>query len=483
MPSNFTSLPVVDVSGLYASDPAARRRVAAEIGAAARDSGFLYVVGHPIADAARERLLVATRTFFARPMDEKMRSYIGNSKSHSGYVPPGEEVFYDQKPDRKEAYDVSLDVPEDDPDVASGRTPMLGPVQWPDDPAFRTAVGAYYTDISALARTLFRGFALALDLPETYFEAYLTKPPSQLRLIHYPYAADAPADEPGIGAHTDYECFTILWPTAPGLEVMNGAGAWIDAPPIDGAFIINIGDMLEAWSNGTFVATSHRVRKVKEERYSFPYFAACNYHTVVEPLPQFLSDGQPARFEPLVAGDHLLAQTAQTFQYLKKRIAESTFTLPPGARKLSSFGQEAIHAGPSDDARGNRRRMDGREQAHGPGLVARDGAAPVDHLRDGAGRQCDPRLLGPGPRHDGRCAHPSRTPAPRTGPVARNARPRNSGPPRRRRGRRCGNLLVGAGHVLGRLDRIPALRQVSRARHPAPHRRLPDRVRAFGDLR
>lgn len=344
MPSNFKALPIIDVSGLYSDDLAARQRVADEIGAASRDSGFLYVVGHPIKIEARERLLAATQAFFAQPMDVKMRTYIGNSKSHSGYVPPGEEVFYGQKPDRKEAYDVSLDVPADDPEVVSGRTPMLGPVQWPDDREFREAVGGYYKDVSDLAHTLFRGFALALQLPETYFETYLKKPPSQLRLIHYPYAPDAPADEPGIGAHTDYECFTILWPTAPGLEVMNGAGEWIDAPPIEGGLVINIGDMMEAWTNGTFVATSHRVRKVKEERYSFPFFAACDYHTLVEPLPQFVAPGEAPRFEPLVAGDHLLAQTAQTFQYLKKRIEAGTFQLPEGARKLSSFGQEAIHA-------------------------------------------------------------------------------------------------------------------------------------------
>lgn len=144
MPSNFQSLPVVDIGGLYAADLAARVKVAAEIGAAARDSGFLYIVGHPIGDAARERLLEAAKAFFARPNEEKMRSYIGISKSHSGYVPPGEEVFYGQKPDRKEAFDVSVDVPAGDPEVLSGKTPMLGPVQWPDDAEFKAAVASYY---------------------------------------------------------------------------------------------------------------------------------------------------------------------------------------------------------------------------------------------------------------------------------------------------------------------------------------------------
>jgi len=133
----------------------------------------------------------------------------------------------------------------------------------------------------------------------------------------------------------------MLLPTAPGLEVMNGAGEWIDAPPVEDAFVINIGDLLEAWTNGTFIATSHRVRKVAEERYSFPFFATCDYHTVVAPLDKFVTPEQPAKFTPIVSGDHLLSQTAQTFAYLKRRVAEGTFKLPDSALALSSFGQEA----------------------------------------------------------------------------------------------------------------------------------------------
>jgi len=343
MPSAFKSLPVIDVSGLYSDSLADRLAVAKEIGDAARDSGFFYVAGHPIGPELRNGLVDAAKAFFVEPFEAKMGRYIGNSTNHSGYVPAGEEGFYGQKPDRKEAFDVPVDVPADDPDVIARRSPFLGPVQWPDDPVFRTNVSAYYAAVSALARQLFRGFALALEMPETWFDQYLSRPPSQLRLIHYPYAAGAPADEPGIGAHTDYECFTILFPTAPGLEVMNGEGTWIDAPPIEGAFVINIGDMLEAWSNGTFVATSHRVRKVSEERYSFPFFATCDYHTVVSPLPQFVSAERPAKYKPIVSGDHLLAQTAQTFAYLQKRIEAGTFKLPESALGLSSFGQEALN--------------------------------------------------------------------------------------------------------------------------------------------
>ena len=104
------------------------------------------------------------------------------------------------------------------------------------------------------------------------FQSLPHKPPSQLRLIHYPYNPTA-GEAFGIGSHTDYECLTLLSSTAPGLEVLNSAGRWIDAPPLPGALVVNIGDMMEIWTNGEFVATSHRVRPVKEERYSVPCFS------------------------------------------------------------------------------------------------------------------------------------------------------------------------------------------------------------------
>jgi isopenicillin N synthase-like dioxygenase len=335
----FDRLPVVDVSGLYHDDPQQRYATARALDRAAREAGFFYVTGHRVGRDLRAALVEHAQRFFAAPHDWKMRYYIGQSRAHRGYVPEGEEVFAAGKRDRKEAFDTGRDLPLDDPDVAAG-TPMLGPNLWPEQPGFREAVSAYYDAAFALGKILFRGFALALDLPDSFFDAWLTKPPSQLRLVHYPFDASA-ADAPGIGAHTDYECFTILLPTAPGLEVMNGAGDWIDAPPLEDAFIVNIGDMLEVWTGGTYVATSHRVRKVAEERYSFPLFFACDYHTVVAPLPQFATPSALEKYAPLAAGDHLFAQTAQSFRYLKERVARGELVLPDGSKQLASFGQQA----------------------------------------------------------------------------------------------------------------------------------------------
>jgi isopenicillin N synthase-like dioxygenase len=162
-------------------------------------------------------------------------------------------------------------------------------------------------------------------------------------LVHYPFNPDA-EDGHGIGAHTDYECFTLLKPTAPGLEVLNGAGEWIDVLPVDGTFVVNIGDMLELWTDGAFVATSHRVRKVVEERYSFPLFFNVDYHTEVKPLPQFATDGATTR-PALRAGEHLFAQTAQTFAYLRNRIDSGELVLPDGSLTTGQFGQQARYGG------------------------------------------------------------------------------------------------------------------------------------------
>jgi isopenicillin N synthase-like dioxygenase len=207
-------------------------------------------------------------------------------------------------------------------------------------PGFREAVGAWYDAVLALGRSLLRGFALALGEPADAFDRFVTKPPSQLRLIHYPHDPAA-VDAVGIGAHTDYECFTLLLPTAPGLEVLNGAGEWIDVPPREGTLVVNVGDILETWTNGRFVATTHRVRKVVEERYSFPLFFNVDHDTLIAPLPRFVAEGEPARV-PLVAGDHLFAQTAQSFGYLRRRLESGELVLPDGSLGLSSFGQEAL---------------------------------------------------------------------------------------------------------------------------------------------
>lgn len=327
------SLPLVDISMLESDCLADRLIVARDLDQACAQAGFLYIKGVQLDSALFRRLVDRAEAYFALDHGTKMKSYIGRSENHSGYVPVGEEQFGGGTYDLKEAYDVNFDYAP-----AWGRRPLLGPNTWPDMPGFRDDVGAYYRQITGVGRKLFRSFALALGLEEFFFDAHLRNPPSQLRLIHYPFDAGA-EDLPGIGAHTDYECFTLLFATAPGLQLIDKRCQWVDVPLIKDTMIMNIGDMMEILSNGRYVATRHRVKNVKEERYSFPLFHALDYDYVVAPLER----SKAPRYAPIKGGDHLFNQTAQTFAYLKRRVANGQLVLRD-AVPLDSFGLQEVAA-------------------------------------------------------------------------------------------------------------------------------------------
>lgn len=324
-------LPLVDISRLESDSFEDRLSVARELDRACVEAGFLYISGSQFDGALFRRLLERAKRYFALDEQAKMQAYIGLSENHSGYVPVGEEQFGVGTRDLKEAFDVNNDYP-----FAEGRRPLLGPNLWPEMRGFREDVLAYYRHVLGIGHQLFRAFALALGLEEDYFDAFLTHPPSQLRLIHYPFDAGA-EDRPGIGSHTDYECFTLLFATAPGLQVIGKDGEWADVPLLDGTMIMNIGDMMEIMSNGRYVATKHRVKKVPEERFSFPLFFSCDYDHVIAPI----APNEVPHYSPLKGGEHLHNQTAQTFAYLKRRVASGELVLNQPV-PLDSFGlQEA----------------------------------------------------------------------------------------------------------------------------------------------
>jgi len=320
----FEEVPLVDISALYGTNASERATAVAALDRAAREVGFVYVCGHRIDSEIIEGLLGAARRLFALPLETKMAYYIGHSSNHRGYVPKGEEYYEPGEPggDLKEAFDTALDLPADDPDYLAGNR-MLGPNVWPREVAVdRALVDRYYAAALALGRDLLSAFEEGLGVPAGTISRHVNKPTSQLRLIHYweteRVAPTASTDEAlGIGAHTDFELFTILLPTAPGLQVLNGEGAWVDVPPIDGAFVINIGDMLEVFSNGAYTATSHRVGRVPQERYAFPLFFAADYDVRVAPLAELLDDGDAPKYAPIHAGEHLVAQTIHAFRYLQ----------------------------------------------------------------------------------------------------------------------------------------------------------------------
>lgn len=320
-------LPLIDISLLNSDCLEDRMQVVQALDRACKEVGFLYIQGEQFQPELFDKLKEIAESYFAQDENQKMQNYIGFSKNHSGYVPIGEEQFKANVYDLKEAYDINYDYQE-----IENRRPLLGPTQWPNDPQFKEQVLAYYQHIKAIGHQLFKAFALALELEENYFDAHLKHAPSQLRLIHYPFNPNA-EDQFGIGAHTDYECFTLLFPTAEGLQVLDKQGEWIDIPLIENTMVMNIGDMMEILSNGRYLATKHRVKRVKQERYSFPLFFSCDYDYVIQPIIK----NEDPHYPPMKGGEHLFNQTAQTFRYLKQRIASGELVLE-NARPLYSFG-------------------------------------------------------------------------------------------------------------------------------------------------
>jgi len=166
----------------------------------------------------------------------------------------------------------------------------------------------YYDAMTGLCDRLLDGFALGLGLPAGHFRPWFREPLTQLRLLHYPpQPADAGAVHLGVEAHTDPGVFTILaQDDTGGLEVRNRVGDWIAAPPIAGSFVVNIGDMMQRWTNGRFVSTPHRVgNRGATGRISVPFFANPDYEAVVEPLPACVPAGEAPAYKPLACGPYV----------------------------------------------------------------------------------------------------------------------------------------------------------------------------------
>jgi len=360
--TSVREVPVIDLSPSLGGDEAAMTALAENIRRACSEVGFFYIKNHGIAEELIDRAYSAAKRFFALPEAEKQASHISKSLAHRGFVPLYEESFYETlgattaNRDHKECFQIGIELSPDHPDFVPG-IPLLGQNLWPEVAGFKRDLSAYFDALRALSRRLFRAFAMALFLPQNYFDALTTRPPSVLRLAHY-IENEFPADEAnwGISAHTDYEVFTILHTDLPGLQALNAGGEWVEVPPVDGTFVINIGDMLELLSNGAFVATSHRVLNLGQERFSFPMFCTLDYETVVAPLPQWVTAKYPQAYQPMRSGAHLYSSIIRAYGYLRKRWHAGELSMPEDADVDTYFGRakkipEASLPGESSPAR------------------------------------------------------------------------------------------------------------------------------------
>ncbi|PWC14408.1 2-oxobutyrate oxidase [Brenneria roseae subsp. americana] len=282
--SNTQSLPILDLS-LLDGNAEQRAQFLSTLNHAARDVGFFYLTHHGIDAVLQQRLQQLSRDFFALPAEEKQRVAMIHSPHFRGYNRAGSELTLSQ-PDWREQFDIGAERPaltlsETDPRWRR----LQGPNLWPTAlPELKTVLLPWQQAMTRMSLRLLRAFAEALELPITAFDAlYGNKPNEHIKLIRYP---GQPADgkRQGVGAHKDSGFLSfLLQDDQPGLQVEVEPGRWIDALPLAGSFVVNIGELLELATNGYLRATVHRVVSppVGQTRLSIAFFLGAQLDAVV----------------------------------------------------------------------------------------------------------------------------------------------------------------------------------------------------------
>lgn len=310
-------IPVIDLTPLRHGGDAGLTRVAAEIGAACRGIGFFYVTGHGIPTELIEEAFATSAQFFAAEDGLKRSALYSGASGNRGYVPMKGEALDPGKPaDLKEAFNIGLELDNDDPEIKAG-VKFRAINLWPPMAGFKETALAYFDACLGLGRQLHRAFARDLGLDPGFFADKLDRPMAVLRLLHYPPApAKVETGQLGAGEHTDYGCVTLLATDGVGgLEVRTRAGEWLNAPHIRGAFVCNIGDCLMRWTNDIYVSTPHRVvSPAGRERFSIAFFFDPNPDADISCLPTCATSERPARYAPIRGDDFLLSRLMPTYE-------------------------------------------------------------------------------------------------------------------------------------------------------------------------
>jgi isopenicillin N synthase-like dioxygenase len=316
----IANLPLIDMAGVREGDPASIRRAGEQIRQACSESGFFYIVNHGVPQVVIDQAMAAAKTFFAHPPEVKRQ--VAVNKRHRGWHALGGALMYEAtKPDFKEFFSIGLDLPENDPCVLAGEA-LRGPNQWPAFmPELRTALDDYYAAIGRAGADLLKAVAVGLGIEQDFFTPKYGKPLQRTQMVYYPpHPPMAEADQFGVAPHTDYGCITLLYQdNSGGLQVRElGSNSWIDATPIEGSLVVNVGDLLARWSNDRFRSTLHRViNKSGHERYSIATFYDPTYSAVVDPCDLGIEAGD-SLYPPVAAGDYILKRIDDSMSYRKK---------------------------------------------------------------------------------------------------------------------------------------------------------------------
>ncbi|MBT2391100.1 isopenicillin N synthase family oxygenase [Streptomyces sp. ISL-1] len=293
---SYLQLPVIDLAAAD-SGPQARALLHAQLHSAAHDVGFFQLTGHGVSEAETAALTGAMRAFFALPEADRLAVSNLNSPHFRGYTRTGDERTGGSR-DWRDQLDIGAERPAHVPAPDEpGYWWLEGPNQWPAAlPALRTAALGWIDRLSGVADKLLHELLAAIGAPRDFYdEIFADRPHLHLKLVRYPGSAGDGSDQ-GVGAHKDYGFLTLLHQDEiGGLQVQRADGLFHEVPPIPGAFVVNLGELLEVATNGYLLATNHRVVSPPgaTERYSMPFFYNPRLDARIAPLPFPHAAGAP----------------------------------------------------------------------------------------------------------------------------------------------------------------------------------------------
>lgn len=302
----MSEIPVIDLAPYFAGTEAGKTAVSQQIRRACEEIGFFTIANHGIPQEVILAAHTAVSTFFDLPQTDKD---LVIAPGGLGYIRVGGEnlaasLDKAQITDVKESLNLMLPISD---------------AIWPTQPDnLRQDCLRYYEALIALAADLMRLFALALDLPETFFDDKINDPRTILRLLNYPpMQGDGRDGQTRAGAHTDYGTLTILWsPDSRGLQAQDRGGRWVDVVAPAEHFIINIGDLMMNWTNDRWISTLHQVAPHPEttgkRRQSIAFFHNPNPDALIEVIETCTSADNPPKYAPILAKHHLEMKIAKS---------------------------------------------------------------------------------------------------------------------------------------------------------------------------
>jgi isopenicillin N synthase-like dioxygenase len=298
-------IPIVSLAPITIGRAGGDELVARDLKAALESWGAFELVDHGVSAETIAGAFTAAAAFFRLPLDTRLQIRI--DKHNRGYAPMHQTVYPGNLPDLKESFNVGTRLTADDPDVKAGK-PLHGVNRWPELPGFRAAVETYFDAVMALGDRMLGPLALCLGLTPSELRARYRKPVAFMRLFHYPPTTNVAQNEFGAAEHKDYGFLTILaQDSTGGLEVRSPQGELVLAPPRQGNFIVNAGDMLSEITAGTIRSAPHRViNRAGIGRYSIPFFYDPDFDARFASLPEFS------------AGEFLLAKFNKFYRHRKE---------------------------------------------------------------------------------------------------------------------------------------------------------------------